>query len=74
MDGVLGHHGRRMDLAQPRVRNVDHLAFHNENITKHDLVLILLHDMEEVDVQDLRFSTNTSNATHITVNVSTIDI
>ena len=74
MDGVLGHHGRRMDFAQPRVRNVDHLAFHNENITKHDLVLILLHDMEEVVVQDLRFSINTSNVTHITVEVSTIDI
>ena len=30
--------------------------------------------MEEVVVQDLRFSTNTSNVTHITVEVSTIDL
>ena len=56
-----------MDLVQHRVGNVDHLAIHNENITKVDLVIILLHDMEEVIVQDLRFSTNTSIVTHITV-------
>ena len=30
--------------------------------------------MEEVVVQDIRFSTNTSNVTHITVEVSTIDL
>ena len=54
-----------MDLAQQCVGN--HLDIHNENITKDDLVIILLHDMEEVVVQDLRFSTNTSNVTHITV-------
>ena len=56
-----------MDLVQHHVGNVDHLAIHNENITKVDLVIILLHDMEEVIVQDLRFSTNTSIVTHITV-------
>ena len=65
MDGVLGQHGASMDLAQQCVGN--HLDIHNENITKDDLVIILLHDMEEVIVQDLRFSTNTSNVTHITV-------
>jgi hypothetical protein len=31
-------------------------------------------DMEEDVVKDLRFSTNTSNVTHITVEVSTIDL
>jgi hypothetical protein len=31
-------------------------------------------DMEEDVVEDLRFSTNTSNVTHITVIVSTIDL
>jgi hypothetical protein len=67
VDGVLGHHGASMDLAQHRVGNVDHLAIHNKNITKDDLVIILLHDMEEEVAQDLRFSTNTSNVTHITV-------
>ena len=67
MNGVLGHHGEIMDLVQHHVGNVDHLAIHNENITKVDLVIILLHDMEEVIVQDLRFSTNTSIVTHITV-------
>ena len=56
-----------MDLVQHRVGNVDHLAIHNENITKVDLVIILLHNMEEVVVQDLRVGTNTSNVTHITV-------
>jgi len=73
---------------------MDHLAIHNKNITKNDLVNILLHNLEEEDmeeddieednieeddmeenvVEDLRFSTNTSNVTHITVEVSTIDI
>ena len=72
MDGVLGHHGEIMDLVQHRVGNVDHLAIHNEHITKVDLVIILLHNMEEVVVQDLRVGTNTSNVTHITVEVSTI--
>jgi hypothetical protein len=72
VDGVLGHHGEIMDLVQRRVGNVDHLAIHNEHITKVDLVIILLHDMEEEVVQDLRVGTNTSNVTHITVEVSTI--
>jgi hypothetical protein len=31
-------------------------------------------DMEEDVVEDLRFCTNTSNVTHITVEVSTIDL
>jgi hypothetical protein len=31
-------------------------------------------EMEEDVVEDLRFSTNTSNVTHITVIVSTIDL
>jgi hypothetical protein len=61
-----------MDLVQHRVGNVDHLAIHNKHITKVDLVIILLHNMEEVVVQDLRVGTNTSNVTHITVEVSTI--
>ena len=56
-----------MDLVQHRVGNVDHLAIHNKHITKVDLVIILLHNMEEVVVQDLRVGTNTSNVTHITV-------
>jgi hypothetical protein len=72
VDGVLGHHGEIMDLVQRRVGNMDHLAIHNEHITKVDLVIILLHDMEEEVVQDLRVGTNTSNVTHITVEVSTI--
>jgi len=63
-----------MDLVQHRVGNMDHLAIHNKNITKDDLVIILLHDMEEDVVGDLRVSTNTSNVTHITVKVSTIDL
>ena len=78
-----------MNLVQHRVGNMDHLAIHNKNITKNDLVNILLHNLEEEDmeeddieendmeedvVEDLRFSTNTSNVTHITVEVSTIDI
>ena len=66
-DGVLGHHGGSMDLVQDRVGNMDHLDIHNKNITKDDLVIILLHDVEEEVVQDLRFSTNTSHVTHITV-------
>ena len=66
MDGVLGHHGEIMDLVQHRVGNVDHLAIHNKNITKDDIVIVLLHDMEEEVVRDLRFSTNTSIVTHIT--------
>ena len=74
VDGVLGHHGESMDLVQHRVGNVDHLAIHNEHITKVDLVIILLHNMVEDVVEDLRFSTNTSNVTHITVIVSTIDL
>ena len=74
MDGVLGHHGESMDLVQHRVGNMDHLDIHNKNITKDDLVIILLHDVEEEVVQDLRFSTNTSHVTHITVKVSTIDL
>jgi hypothetical protein len=74
VDGVLGHLGASMDLVQHRVGNVDHLAIHNENITKDDLVIILLHNMEEAVVQDLRVGTNTSNVTHITVKVSTIDL
>ena len=74
MDGVLGHHGESMDLVQHRVGNMDHLAIHNKNITKDDLVIILLHDMEEDVVEELRVSTNTSNVTHITVKVSTIDL
>ena len=61
-----------MDLVQDRVGNMDHLDIHNKNITKDDLVIILLHNVEEEVVQDLRFSTNTSNVTHITVKVSTI--
>ena len=61
-----------MDLVQHRVGNMDHLDIHNKNITKDDLVIILLHNMEEVVVQDLRVGTNTSNVTHVTVEVSTI--
>ena len=56
-----------MDLVQDRVGNMDHLDIHNKNITKDDLVIILLHNVEEEVVQDLRFSTNTSIVTHITV-------
>ena len=63
-----------MDLVQHGVGNVDHLAIHNEHITKVDLVIIHDRDMEEDVVEDLRFSTNTSNVTHITVIVSTIDL
>ena len=72
VDGVLGHHGASMDLVQHRVGHVDHLAIHNENITKVDLVIILLHDMEEEVVQDLRVGTNTSNVTHITVKLMVV--
>ena len=72
MDGILGHHGASLDLVQHRVGQINHLTIHNKNITKHDLVIILLHDMEEEVVQDLRVGTNTSNVTHITVEVSTI--
>jgi hypothetical protein len=61
-----------MDLVQHRVGNVDHLVIQNENITKDDRVIILLHNMEEEVVQDLRVCTNTSNVTHVTVEVSTI--
>ena len=71
-----------MDLVQHRVGNMDHLAIHNKNITKNDLVNIQFDvfqeedmegdDIEEDDmvedvVEDLRFSTNTSIVTHITV-------
>ena len=62
-----------MDLVQNRVGDMDHLDIHNKNITKDDLVIILLHGMEEV-VQDLLVGTNTSIVTHITVKVSTIDL
>jgi len=74
VDGIVGHHGASLDLVQHRVGQINHLAIHNKNITKHDLVIILLHDMVEAVVEDLRFSTNTSNVTHITVKVNTIDI
>ena len=67
MDGVLGHHGESIHLVQQSVGNMDHLDIHNKYITKDDLVIILLHDMEEAVVQDLRVGTNTSNVTHITV-------
>jgi hypothetical protein len=40
-----------MDLVQDRVGNMDHLDIHNKNITKDDLVIILLHDVEEEVVQ-----------------------
>jgi hypothetical protein len=74
VDGVLGHHGASMDHVQHRVGNMDHLVIQNKNITKDDLVKILLHDMEEDVVEDLREGTHTSNVTHITVKVSTIDL
>ena len=74
MDGVLGHHGESIDLVQQSVGNMDHLDIHNKHITKDDIVIILLHDMKEVIVEDLRKSTKTSNVTHITVKVSTIDL
>ena len=67
MDGVLGHHGSSMDLAQHRVGNIDHLDIHNRNITKDDLVIILLHEMEEAVVRDLRSGMHTSTVTHVTV-------
>ena len=73
-----------MDLVQHRVGNMDHLDIHNKYITKNDLVNIQFDDFQEEDmeedemeedvVEDLRFSTNTSNVTHITVIVSTIDL
>ena len=63
-----------MDLVQHRVGHMDHLAIHNKNITKDDLVLNLLHDLEEDVVEDLRVSIHTPNVTHITVKVSTIDL
>ena len=74
MDGVLGHHGTSMDHVQHRVGNMDHLVIQNKNITKDDLVKILLHDTEEDVVEDLRVGIHTSNVTHITVKVSTIDL
>ena len=74
MDGILGHHGASLDLVQHRVGNMDHLAIHNKNITKHDLVIILLHDMVEAVVEDLRVRKHTATVTHITVKVSTIDL
>ena len=74
MDGILGHHGASLDLVQHRVGQINHLAIHNKNITKHDLVIILLHDMVEEVVQDLRVRKHTSNVTRITVKVSTIDL
>ena len=73
-----------MDLVQHRVGNMDHLTIHNKYFTKNDLVNIQFDDFQEEDmeeddmeedvVEDLRFSTNTSNVTHITVEVSTIDL
>ena len=78
-----------MDLVRHRVGNMDHLTIHNKYFTKNDLVNIQFDvfqeedmegdDIEEDDmvedvVEDLRFSTNTSNVTHITVIVSTIDL
>ena len=63
-----------MDLAQQDVGNIDHLDIHNKNITKDDLVIILLHEMEEAVVQDLRSGIHTSTVTHVTVKVSTIDL
>ena len=63
-----------MDHVQHRVGNMDHLVIQNKNITKDDLVKILLHDTEEDIVEDLRVGINTSNVTHITVKVSTIDL
>jgi hypothetical protein len=72
--GVLGHHGGSLDLVQHRVGNMDHLAIHNKNITKDDLVEIQDHGMEGDDVEDLRVGTKKSNVTHITVEVSTIDL
>ena len=63
-----------MDLAQPRVGNVDHLGIHIEDIAKHELVLILVQNIKETLVKDVRFCANTSNVTHITVIVSTMDI
>jgi hypothetical protein len=74
VDGVLGHHGESIHLVQQSVGNMDHLDIHNKHITKDDIVIILLHDMEEAVVQDLRMGTQTSNVTHITVKVSTIDL
>ena len=74
MDGVLGHHGASMDHVQHRVGYMDHLVIQNKNIKKDDLVKILLHDTEEDVVEDLRVGINTSNVTHITVKVSTIDL
>jgi hypothetical protein len=58
---------------------MDHIDIHNKNITKNDLVYILLDDMEEDHmeedvVEDLRVGTKKSNVTHITVEVSTIDL
>ena len=63
-----------MDHVQHRVGYMDHLVIQNKNITKDDLVKILLHDTEEDVVEDLRVGINTSNVTHITVKVSTIDL
>ena len=63
-----------MDHVQHRVGNMDHLVIQSKNITKDDLVKILLHDTEEDVVEDLRVGINTSNVTHITVKVSTIDL
>ena len=63
-----------MDHVQHRVGNMDQLVIQNKNITKDDLVKILLHDTEEDVVEDLRVGINTSNVTHITVKVSTIDL
>ena len=63
-----------MDHVQHRVGYMDHLVIQNKNIPKDDLVKILLHDTEEDVVEDLRVGINTSNVTHITVKVSTIDL
>ena len=74
MGGVLGHHGGSLDIVQHCVGNMDHIAIHTKNITKNDLVISQNHDMEEDVVEDLRFGTKRSNVTHITVEVSTIDL
>ena len=74
MGGVLGHHGGSLDIVQHCVGNMDHIAIHTKNITKNDLVISQNHDMEEDVVEDLRFGTKKSNVTHITVEVSTIDL
>ena len=67
MNGVLGHHGESINLVQKSVGHMDHLDIHKKHITKDDIVIILLHNMEEDIVEDLRMGTKMSNVTHITV-------